>query len=86
MAKTTKGAKGNGRVKGIKMANTKTKKTNPLMFFRQIKAEGKRVTWPTRQETIVSTIAVFIMVTIASIFLYFADQIIAWAIRFIMGF
>ena len=80
-----RGPKGN-KAKGFKMANAKTKKTNPLMFFRQVKAEGKKVTWPTRQETTVSTIAVFIMVTIASVFLYFADQIIAWAIRLIMGF
>lgn len=69
------------------MANTKTKKGfNPVRFFKEVKIEGKKVTWPTRQETTVSVIAVFIMVFIASTFLYFADQIIAWAIRLIMGF
>lgn len=69
------------------MANAKTKKGfNPFRFFKEVKIEGRRVTWPTRQETTVSVIAVFIMVTIASIFLYFADQIIAWAVRLIMGF
>ncbi|MGH1399240.1 MAG: preprotein translocase subunit SecE [Alphaproteobacteria bacterium] len=59
---------------------------NPIKFFKEVRNEGKKVTWPTRQETITSTIAVFIMVVVASIFLYFADQIIAWAIRLIMGF
>ena len=48
--------------------------------------EAKKVTWPSRKETTVSTIAVFIMVTLAAIFLYFADQIIAFLIRMIMGF
>ena len=60
-------------------------KKSPIEFVRQVRAEGRKVTWPTRQETTVSMIAVFIMVFISSIFLYFADQIIAYAIRLIMG-
>ena len=59
---------------------------NPVEFFRQVKSEGKKVTWPTRQETTVSTIAVFIMVFIAAVFLYFSDQIIAWLVNLILGF
>ncbi len=60
-------------------------KKGAIEFVRQVKAEGRKVTWPTRQETTVSMIAVFIMVFISSIFLYFADQIIAYVIRLIMG-
>lgn len=61
-------------------------KINPLKFAKEVKAETKKVTWPTRQETTVSMIAVFIMVFLCAIFLYFSDQIIAWAVRLIMGF
>ncbi len=60
-------------------------KTGPIEFFRQVRAEVKKVTWPTRNETTVSTIAVFIMVVIAATFLFFADQIIAWGLSFILG-
>ncbi len=60
-------------------------KKGPVEFVRQVKSETKKVTWPTRQETTVSMIAVFIMVFISSIFLYFADQIIAYLIQMIMG-
>ncbi|WP_435640430.1 preprotein translocase subunit SecE [Micavibrio aeruginosavorus] len=60
-------------------------KLNPVPYFRQVKAEMKKVTWPTRKETTVSTIAVFIMVTIAAIFLFTADQIIAFLVQFIIG-
>lgn len=60
--------------------------TKLLKFFREVKAETKKVTWPTRKETMISTIAVFVMVIIIAVFLYFADQIIAFAIRLIMGF
>lgn len=59
---------------------------NPIEFMKQVRAETKKITWPSRQETTVSTIAVFVMVFISSVFLYFADQIIAFLVRFIMGF
>ncbi|HOO82211.1 MAG: preprotein translocase subunit SecE [Rhodospirillales bacterium] len=59
---------------------------SPVEFFKQVRSEAKKVTWPSRHETTVSTIAVFIMVFIASVFLYFSDQIIAWIVRLIMGF
>lgn len=65
---------------------TPVKRVGPITFFRQVKSEGSKVTWPTRQETTVSSIAVFIMVFIASIFLYFSDQVIAYIIRLIMSF
>ena len=82
-----KRAKGNRALKEQKMADAKTKKGfNPVRFFKEVKIEGKKITWPTRQETTVSTIAVFIMVFIAATFLYFADQILAWAVRLVMGF
>ncbi len=70
-------------------STTKTKekkKFNPVRFFKEVKIEGKKITWPTRQETTVSTVAVFIMVFIAAVFLYFADQILAWGVQQIMGF
>jgi preprotein translocase subunit SecE len=61
-------------------------KTSPVQFFQQVKSEVKKVTWPSRKETTVSTIAVFIMVTIASIFLFFADQIIAFLVNLLLSF
>ncbi len=60
-------------------------KSGPIAFFRQVKSEAKKVTWPSRKETTVSTISVFIMVFIAATFLYFADQVIAFVVRQIMS-
>lgn len=60
-------------------------KTSPTDFFKQVKAETRKVTFPTRKETTVSTIAVFIMVTIAAIFLFLADQVLAFFVRLIIG-
>ena len=61
-------------------------KTSPVEFVNQVKAETKKVTWPSRKETTVSVIAVFIMVTLASLFLFFADQIIAFLVNFVLDF
>ncbi len=60
-------------------------KSGPIEFFRQVRTELKKVTWPTRSETTVSTIAVFIMVAIASTFLFLSDQVIAWVLSIILG-
>lgn len=60
-------------------------KTNPIEFVRQVRQELARVTWPSRKETTVSTIMVFVMVVIASVFLFLADQVIAWLIQLILG-
>lgn len=60
-------------------------KTSPRQFVQQVKAEIQKVSWPSRKETTVSVIAVFIMVTLASLFLFFADQILAYMVNFILN-
>lgn len=62
-----------------------SKKTSPIEFIKQVKTEAKKVTWPTRQETTISTIMVFIMVTIVAIFLFLVDQSVAAIIQWILG-
>lgn len=58
---------------------------NPIAFFKQVRSEAKKVTWPSRKETTTGTIAVFIMVFISAVFLYFADQLMAFVVRMIMS-
>ncbi|MBL8637125.1 MAG: preprotein translocase subunit SecE [Alphaproteobacteria bacterium] len=60
-------------------------KIAPMEFFKQVKSEAKKVTWPTRQETVSSTIAVFIMVVIASLFLFVTDQALSFLIKILLG-
>lgn len=61
-------------------------KASPVEFLRQVRAELKKISWPTRQETTTSTIAVFIMVVIAALFLFLADQVMAFAVQLILNF
>jgi preprotein translocase subunit SecE len=61
-------------------------KFSPIEYLRQVKSEARKVTWPSRQETTVSTIAVFVMVVFASIFMFAADQIMALVVHQILNF
>lgn len=58
---------------------------NPAKFVREVRQEMKRVTWPTRRETTVSTITVLVVVTIASIFFLLVDLFAGSVIKFIIG-
>lgn len=61
-------------------------KTNPAEFIRQVRQEVSKVTWPTRKETSVSTVMVFVMVFLAAIFFFLVDQILSFGVRLIFGF
>ncbi|MEM7620217.1 MAG: preprotein translocase subunit SecE [Pseudomonadota bacterium] len=54
-------------------------------FIQQVRSEVSKVTWPTRNETLVTTVMVFIMAILASIFFFAADQIIAFLIGQLLG-
>jgi len=60
-------------------------KVNPGQFVREVRQEVDKVTWPTRKETGVTTVMVFIMVFLLMIFFFFVDQILAWGIQLILG-
>ena len=60
-------------------------KINPIQFFRQVKQEVKKVTWPVRTEVTRTTIMVLVLVAIASIFFFFVDQILGWIVRTIFS-
>jgi preprotein translocase subunit SecE len=60
-------------------------RTTPAQFMRQVRQETAKIIWPTRRETIATTITVFALVTFASIFLSFVDFIIGWSVRQILG-
>ncbi len=60
-------------------------KTNAAEFFRQVRQEVSRVTWPTRTETMVTTAMVFVMVFIAAAFFFLVDQLLSAGVRLIFG-
>jgi preprotein translocase subunit SecE len=60
-------------------------KVSPFKFFQEVRSETQKVTWPTRRETMVTTIMVFVMATLAGIFFFVADQIIRYLVTLVLG-
>ncbi|MBL8713963.1 MAG: preprotein translocase subunit SecE [Alphaproteobacteria bacterium] len=57
---------------------------NIAQFAREVRQETLKVSWPSRKETVTTTIVVFIMVFIMSMILLFSDWVISSAIKFIL--
>jgi preprotein translocase subunit SecE len=60
-------------------------KVKPVEFAREVRREVGKVTWPTRKETGVTTAMVFVMVVAAALFFLVVDQVLAFAVRQILG-
>ena len=56
-----------------------------IQFFHEVKAELKKVNWPTRKETTASTSVVLVIVLIIAVFLFIVDQGLSFLIRIILG-
>jgi preprotein translocase subunit SecE len=54
-------------------------------FAKEAIAEAKKVAWPTRKETMQTTLIVFVFVAIMSAFLALVDGSLAWLLSFING-
>ncbi len=60
-------------------------KISPFQFIQQVRQEITKVTWPTRKETTITTIMVFIMVAVAAVFFLIVDYIISILIKMVLG-
>lgn len=66
------------------MAEESKSKTSPAEFLRQVQAEGRKVVWPTREETVRTAIFVFIMMVILSLFFLGVDSLFGAAVRWLL--
>jgi len=51
-----------------------------LGFFKDARVEVRKVVWPTRQETVQTTIAVLFMVVLVAIMLWLFDMFLGWGV------
>jgi preprotein translocase subunit SecE len=52
-----------------------------VKFMREVQAEGRKTTWPSRRETLQTTGLVLIMVVITAVFFLTVDQVIGAGMR-----
>ncbi len=60
-------------------------KVSPFKFMQEVRQEAAKITWPSRRETVITTIMVFVMAGAAAIFFLLADQVIRMAVTFVLG-
>jgi preprotein translocase subunit SecE len=56
-----------------------------IQFFREVRRETSKVTWPTFRETYLTTIMVFVMVGMTMVFFFAVDWVLAFGERFLIG-
>lgn len=56
-----------------------------VSFGREARAEVRKVVWPTRQETVQTTMMVIFAVVLIGIFLWLVDMVLLWAVRLLTG-
>ncbi len=59
-------------------------KATPAQFVREVRQELSKVTWPTRKETILTTIMVLIIVMIAAVFFMIADTVLSYFVEWVL--
>ncbi|MGR3485064.1 MAG: preprotein translocase subunit SecE [Paracoccaceae bacterium] len=58
---------------------------NPAQFIQQVRAEVAKVVWPTRRETFVTTVMVFILAALFAVFFSIVDLGIRSALQVVLG-
>ena len=59
---------------------------NIVGFLKEVKQEGKKITWITRRDVITSTLVVLVMIFFASLFFMLVDGIVYRAVQAVLGF
>ena len=53
-------------------------------FYNEVKQETLKITWPTRSETVTTTIMVFIFVFLASLFFLLVDKVVSFIVEYLL--
>lgn len=60
--------------------------TNPIQFIQQTRAEIAKVVWPTRRETLLTTLMVFIMAALTAVFFALVDLLIRGGLQAVLSY
>ena len=60
-------------------------KVSPGEFIRQVRAETAKVHWPTRKETVATSIMVIIMTLLLSMFFFTTDAFFSTVVKYLLS-
>ncbi|MGB8692621.1 MAG: preprotein translocase subunit SecE [Steroidobacteraceae bacterium] len=78
-------AAGLGLVAGLAVFAASPMGRRSWQFALDSRVELRKVVWPSRQETLQTTLAVFLFVTVAGLFFWLLDAILAWVTKLLTG-
>jgi preprotein translocase subunit SecE len=56
-----------------------------IKYLKEVRAETRKVTWPTRQEVLRLTAIVLVVLGVSSAFLALVDYAFSWLMRIVIG-
>ena len=57
---------------------------NPVQFFREVRVEARKITWPSWRETWITSLMVAIMVVITAVFFFVVDLVLSLGVTQIL--
>ena len=60
-------------------------RVNPGEFLRQVRAETGKVAWPTRKETVTTSLMVLVMTSLLGLFFFGIDSLFSLIVRTLLG-
>ena len=66
------------------LAPAAKKRVNLVQFFREVRAEARKITWTTRRETWITSVMVGIMVVVAMVFFALVDFGVSFSVNQIL--
>lgn len=70
---------------GVLIAAQSTRGRTLISFLQAANVELRKVVWPTRQETLQTTLIVLVVVMIVGIMLWLIDMFFGWVVRGLIG-
>ena len=61
-------------------------KVSPMQFASQVRAEGRKIVWPSRKETWITSVMVLIMVLLAATFFWVVDTSLGFIFSRLIAF
>jgi preprotein translocase subunit SecE len=65
---------------------TPKKRTNIVQFAREVRAEARKISWTSRQETWITSVMVFIMVVMTALFFVVVDTVLGHGMQALLKF
>ncbi len=57
---------------------------NPLQFIQDVRSEAKKIVWPSRRETMITSSMVILMVVLAALFFVIVDSALRYGVKLML--